>query len=250
MLRKFRKDGKDPLDLFSENPIFAADNNQQFQFIAVMSPKTKKAKNKKEDSSKLEDATSELVEDLQNESVQAAEPEPEPESGSDAYAHDSWDELLQKLLVAQSEIDEMKDGYIRARAEVENIQRRSQNEIVSARKFAIKGFANELLSVLDSLDQATKVEMDDSKSEAVVKMKEGLELTLKQFDKVMDKFGIAEIEADVGVKFDPERHQAISVVPTDEVEADHILNVMQKGFSLRDRLLRPAMVVIAKSSES
>ena len=171
----------------------------------------------------------------------------------DAKADDSREDLMEKLVAAHSQIDELKDGYIRAKAEMENIRRRSQNEMISARKYAIEGFAQELLSVVDSLDQATRVEMDKPNGEAAINMKEnmkqGLELTLKQFDKVMEKFGVIAVEAEPGVKFNPEVHQAISVVASDEVEPEHIVNVMQKGFSLKDRLLRPAMVVIAKSPE-
>jgi molecular chaperone GrpE len=162
----------------------------------------------------------------------------------------SVEELAEKLEQARNEIDDMKDGYIRARAEVENVRRRSQNEIVSARKYAIEGFAQELLSVIDSLDQAARVDMSSSSNEAVVKMKEGLELTLKQLAKVMEKFGITAVEAASGVKFDPELHQAINVLPSNDVKPEHILSVMQTGFMLKDRLLRPAMVTIAKSPEN
>jgi len=157
-------------------------------------------------------------------------------------------ELLAYWSESQQEIAGLKDGYIRAKAEVENIQRRSQNEIIAARKYAIEGFAQELLSVADSLDQASKVEMEESNSEAVKKMHEGLQLTLKQFEKVMEKFGVKSVEAETGVKFNPDLHQAISMVPSDEVEPDHILTVMQKGYALKDRLLRPAMVVIAQNT--
>jgi molecular chaperone GrpE len=169
---------------------------------------------------------------------------------SDQYEDDSREELIEKLLIANTEIEEMKAGYIRAKADVENIQRRSRNEMISARKFAIEGFARELLSVIDSLEQASRVEMDKSNAEAVDKMKEGLALTLKQFDTVMEKFGVTAVEAEAGVKFNPEWHQAISMVPSEDVDPEHILSVMQKGFMLKDRLLRPAMVVIATSAES
>ncbi len=171
-----------------------------------------------------------------------------PESGSEAVADITREDLMEQLASALARIDEMQDGYVRAKAEVENIRRRSQNEMISARKFAVEGFARALLSVVDSLDQAARVEMDGSNSEAVGKMKEGLDLTLKQFETVMEKFGVVPVEAEVGVKFNPDLHQAISMVPSNEVAPDHIVNVMQKGFSLKDRLLRPAMVVIAEST--
>lgn len=201
----------------------------------------------KDDPGDQSDPKSDL--DGSGEQVEASESNDiEKESVSAEFEADSREELIEKLVSARTQVMEMKDGYVRARAEVENIQRRSQNEIISARKYAIERFAQELLSVLDSLDQASKVEIEESSSELILKMKEGLGLILKQFDRVMEKFGITAVEAEAGVKFNPELHQAISMVPTDEVEPDHILSVMQKGFLLKDRLLRPAMVVIAQSS--
>ena len=175
----------------------------------------------------------------------AEEDNGEEVSDREAYANDSWDEVVEKLVAANAQIQDLRNGFIRAKADVENIQRRSQNEMVNARKFAIEGFAQALLSVVDSLDQASKVEIDEAASEAVVKMREGLELTLKQMASVMEKFGVVAVEAAAGVKFDPEIHQAISMVDSDAVESGHIVDVMQQGFTLKDRLLRPAMVVIA-----
>jgi len=157
----------------------------------------------------------------------------------------SPDQLLVELTTTRAEANKLKDGYLRAKADVENIQRRSQNEISSARKYAIEGFAKELLSVADSLDQAVKVEIDDSANEAVEKMHEGLALTLKQLESVFDKFDISSVEADQGVPFNPEYHQAISMVDSEDVKSGEIVSVMQKGFILKDRLLRPAMVIIA-----
>jgi len=189
--------------------------------------------------------------DINNEDESGSESdELESESTTDLYEDDSREELIEKLTMALHEIDSMKDGYVRARAEVENIQRRSQKEMINARKFAVEGFSRELLSVIDSLEQASRVEMDKSNAESVEKMKEGLALTLKQFSTVMEKFGVTPVEAEPGVKFDPECHQAISMVPSEDVEPQHILSVMQKGFMLKDRLLRPAMVVIATSTEN
>jgi molecular chaperone GrpE len=154
-------------------------------------------------------------------------------------------ELADALMSAKEQISEMKDGFLRAKAEMENIRRRSQKEVVSARKYAIEGFAQELLNVFDSLDQAAQVELAQDSDDAVVKMKEGLGLTLKQMEAVMNKFAVTEVEAGPGVKFNPEHHQAISMIESDQVDSNHIINVMQKGFLLKDRLLRPAMVVVA-----
>ena len=170
-----------------------------------------------------------------------------------AFASDSREELIEKVLIAHEQIEQLKENYIRVKAETENIRRRSQNEIVSARKYAIDGFAQELLSVVDSLDRAARVEMDTLTEGAnegtVVKMKEGLELTMKQMNRVLEKFGVTMVEASHGIKFNPEIHQAISILPSDEIAPEHILDVMQTGFFLKDRLLRPAMVVVATDAE-
>jgi len=172
-----------------------------------------------------------------------------PEAGAGeefgASVEPGADELKAALASAEEQLEEMRDNTLRVRAEMENIRRRAQNEVISARKFAIEGFAQELLTVKDSLDQAARVELSSDESDAVVKMQEGLALTLKQLDAALAKFGVNEVEADAGVKFDPEQHQAISMMPSEDVESNHIIDVMQKGFTLKDRLLRPAMVVVA-----
>jgi len=161
----------------------------------------------------------------------------------------SADELRAQLESTQAENAAAKDGLLRAKAEVENIRRRSQNEIAAARKFAIEGFAKELLEVKDNLDRAAAVELDAGAGAAVQKMKEGLGLTLKQLDLALARFAVSEVEAAPGVKFDPQRHQAVSATPSAEVAADHIVTVVQKGFALRERLLRPAMVVVAAADK-
>ncbi|MDD9810416.1 MAG: nucleotide exchange factor GrpE [Gammaproteobacteria bacterium] len=161
----------------------------------------------------------------------------------------SADELRAQLESTQAENAAAKDGLLRAKAEVENIRRRSQNEIAAARKFAIEGFAKELLEVKDNLDRAAAVELDAGAGATVQQMKEGLGLTLKQLDLALARFAVSEVEAAPGVKFDPQRHQAVSATPSAEVAADHIVTVVQKGFALRERLLRPAMVVVAAADK-
>ena len=189
--------------------------------------------------SAFEDATQTPPEDPDTGDAGAVESAAGPNIVGDA------EDLRDALIEARERIKEMEEGHLRAQAEVENIRRRSQNEIVSARKFALEGFTRELLVVKDSLDQAANVELEEGESEAVVRMQEGLDLTLKQLEKVLEKFDVVEVEAGPGVKFNPDHHQAISMIATDEVPSDHIVDVMQKGFLLKDRLLRPAMVVVA-----
>ena len=146
-------------------------------------------------------------------------------------------QLREKLTAAEAEIAQANDGLLRAKAEVENIRRRSQNEIVAARKFAVEGLAQELLGVRDSLERASQVALDDAAGAAVTQMKEGLALTLKQFDLAMNRFAVTEVAAAAGVKFDPELHQAISTAAADDIESGHIIDVVQKGFILKERLL-------------
>lgn len=167
----------------------------------------------------------------------------------EALASLSPKELLERLTQAVAKNAQMKDGLLRARAEVENIRRRAHNEIVAARKFAIEGFARELLGAKDSLEQASGVELGEGAGETVRQMKEGIELTLKQLDGAMTGFSVVEVEAAPGIRFDPERHQAISMTPSEDIEAGHIVHVLQKGFLLKERLLRPAMVVVAAKCE-
>lgn len=163
----------------------------------------------------------------------------------DSAEQPSREALSEQLAEAREELSELKDSALRAHAEMENVRRRAQNEVVAARKYAIEGFAQELLGVKDSLDQAARVELSSDESDAVVRMQEGLALTLKQLDAVLSKFAVNEVEAGPGVKFNPDQHQAISMVASDEFDSNHIISVMQKGFTLKDRLLRPAMVVVA-----
>jgi molecular chaperone GrpE len=154
-----------------------------------------------------------------------------------------------ELQAALAEITELRDKFLRAKAETDNVRRRAENDVASARKYAVESFAAEILSVRDSLDLARSVELDKGSDEAVQKMYEGIELTLKLMDGVLQKFGIALVDPQ-GEKFDPARHQAISMAPSAEVPANHVLSVVQKGYVLKDRLLRPAMVVVSRGAET
>jgi len=137
------------------------------------------------------------------------------------------------------------DQYLRACAEMENVRRRSQIDVSNARKYAIERFASELLAVHDSLDQAATVDLAAAGENAVEQMQEGLALTLKQLDTAFEKCSVEMVNPKVGDAFDPEFHQAMSIQPGGEVEPDHIVCMIQKGYRLQGRLLRPAMVVVA-----
>jgi molecular chaperone GrpE len=138
------------------------------------------------------------------------------------------------------------DKFVRAKAETDNIRRRAEQDVANAHKYGVERFAGEVVAVRDSLDLAQAVDLSQGGAEAVQKMHEGLALTLKLMDDTLRKFGVVLLDPK-GEKFDPNRHQAISMVESGEVPANHVLTVVQKGYLLHDRVLRPAMVVVAKS---
>ena len=131
------------------------------------------------------------------------------------------------------------DAWLRAKAEGENIRRRAQEDISKAHKFAVEKFAGELLAVKDSLEAALAVP-----EQTVDSFKAGVELTLKQLISAFDKNALVEINP-VGEKFDPHKHQAISMVPSEQ-EANTVVTVLQKGYLIADRVLRPALVMVAQ----
>ncbi len=143
------------------------------------------------------------------------------------------------ILALEAQIKEFQDQFLRAKAEVENARRRSMEDVAKAHKFAIEGFAENLLPVLDSLNAALTYSGADS-----AKMKEGIELTLKQLVSALEKGRVLEINP-VGEKFDPHRHQAIAMVPHEQ-EANTVVTVLQKGYLIADRVLRPALVTVSQ----
>lgn len=136
-----------------------------------------------------------------------------------------------------------REAMLRAKAEIENNRRRMEQDVEKAHKFALERFSNELLPVIDNLERAlSAVNPED---EAQKSMLEGLELTLKSFLDAVKKFGIEVVE-ETKVPFNPDVHQAISMVDAADHESNHVVNVMQKGYTLNGRLLRPAMVMVSK----
>jgi molecular chaperone GrpE len=153
--------------------------------------------------------------------------------------------LRTELEQARAEAAEHLDKFLRAKAEVDNTRRRAQIDVENAHKYAIDRFAKELLAVRDSLELARAVDIHQGNRVALEKMHEGLDLTLKLMDKAFEKFALVAIDPQ-GEKFDPERHQAMSMVDSDNVPGGHIVQVVQKGYLLHDRLLRPALVIVAR----
>ncbi len=150
------------------------------------------------------------------------------------------DSLEAQLEIAQAKASENWDQFLRTKAEMDNLRRRHQKDIENAHKFGVENLVNELLPVIDSMDLGLAVE--DASAES---LREGMEMTMNMLKKMMEKLGIEEINP-LNEKFDPEKHQAMSMQPSAEVEPNTVIAVMQKGFSLNNRLLRPAMVLVSK----
>jgi molecular chaperone GrpE len=148
--------------------------------------------------------------------------------------------LEAKLAEAQALAEKHKDEWLRAKAETENIRRRAAEDVLKAQKFGVEKMADSLLAVKDSLDAALVVE-----NTSIESFKEGVELTARQLTSVFEKFSIVEINP-MGAKFDPGKHQAIAALESD-TEPNTVLNVMQKGYTLHDRVLRPALVSVSKA---
>jgi len=142
------------------------------------------------------------------------------------------------LAEAQVKIAELQESFLRAKAETENVRRRAQEDVAKAHKFAIESFAEHLLPVVDSLEAAVAHSSDD-----LQKVREGVELTLRQLTGALEKGRVVALNP-VGEKFDPHRHQAISMVPADQ-EPNTVVSVLQKGFVIADRVLHPALVTVA-----
>jgi molecular chaperone GrpE len=142
------------------------------------------------------------------------------------------------LAEAEAKIAELQESFLRAKAETENVRRRAQEDVAKAHKFAIESFAEHLLPVIDSLEAAVAHSSDD-----LQKVREGVELTLRQLTGALEKGRVVALNP-IGEKFDPHRHQAISMVPADQ-EPNTVVAVLQKGFVIADRVLRPALVTVA-----
>jgi len=156
------------------------------------------------------------------------------------------EELKTELEEARQKANDSWDKAVRTQAEMENLKRRTQKDLEDAHKFALTGFAKELLPVFDSL--VLGLQAATGNSEDVKKFREGSELTIKQFEALFKKFNIVAIDP-VGQPFNPEQHQAMLMQEVEGAEPNTVVNVFQKGYTLNGRLLRPAMVVVAKAAE-
>ena len=183
-------------------------------------------------------APEEIIREQQDE-FEAVEPQDAAEQV------DPRDETIANLetQLAEAETRE-RDSLLRAKAEMENLRRRTEQDVEKAHKFALEKFVNDLLPVIDSLDRA--LEVADKNNAEMAPMVEGIELTLKSMLDVVRKYGV-EVVGDINVPMDPNVHQAIAMVESDEVSPGNVLMVMQKGYTLNGRTIRAAMVSVAKA---
>ncbi len=156
----------------------------------------------------------------------------------------SLEDLSQQLAEAKLKADENWDKLLRTQAEMENLRRRTERDLQNAYKFALEKFAKELLPVIDSLELGIEAASGDAAD--IVNIREGGKLTLKQFHTVLEKFNIVVVDP-LDQVFNSEHHQAMSMQTTSDVEPNRVVKVFQKGYLLNDRLLRPAMVVVAQA---
>lgn len=158
---------------------------------------------------------------------------------------DPRDERIAELEAALSQAQQReRDSVLRAKAEMENVRRRSEQDVEKAHKFALERFAAELLPVIDNLERA--LDMSDKSNTELASTIEGIELTLKSLLDAVRKFGL-DVVGDTHVPFNPEVHQAMTMLESDEHEPNHVMMVMQKGYTLNGRLIRPAMVAVSKA---
>lgn len=178
---------------------------------------------------------------------QADEPRSHAETaGEQAEATElsELEQLQQQLAESEQQVAQMKDQMLRDHAETQNIRKRLQRDVENARKFALEKFVTELLPVLDNLERSIEAVGDD---ENLKPFREGVELTYKSFLDALEKFNVKQIDP-VGEPFDANFHQAMTMVPNPDMEPNSVMDCMQKGYTLNDRLLRAAMVVVSKEA--
>lgn len=181
--------------------------------------------------------------DVAGEQAQAAPDPAENQDGNAVETGDGLDSVIAEAVAAA--LAEQQDSVLRARAEVQNMRRRCEMDVEKAHKFALEKFSSELLTVIDNLERALDA-VAGAEDEAIRALREGIELTHKGFLETCEKFNIRQLNPE-GEPFDPQLHQAMSTVPNGDVEPNTVLTVVQKGYLLNDRVLRPAMVMVSKA---
>lgn len=186
-----------------------------------------------QDVEKPEVETQETAQEQPEQAQEAADNTQESAAGQDSQVE-----------ALQAEVAELKEEVLRAQAETQNVRRRAEVDVEKAHKFSTEKFARELLEVVDNLERTIAASPDD---EVVKPFLEGVEMTQKSFVDTLKKFKVEAIDPE-GHPFDPDLHQAISMVDAPDAEPNTVLNVVQKGYTIHDRLLRPAMVVVSKAA--
>jgi molecular chaperone GrpE len=180
------------------------------------------------------------MQDQENQPSQNPEVEQAEAQAAPAEAAPAMSDLEAQLSATEAKLAEMHDAFMRAKAESENIRRRAQEDVAKAHKFAVESFAEAMVPVKDSLEMALKVENPTLES-----LKEGVEMTLKQLNSAFERNRLIEVMPAAGDKLDPHKHQAVAMVPAEQ-EANTVVAVLQKGYMIADRLLRPAIVTAAQ----
>ncbi len=167
----------------------------------------------------------------------------EEEGAELSISHEEFEGLQRELDQALAKADEHWKLYLGAHAEMENLRKRTEREVQNAHKFALERFFGELLPVRDSLELGLAAASD---AVDIAKLREGVELTLRQLTTAMEKFGAREVNP-LGAKFDPGQQEAMAMLPTDQTEPNTVVQVVQKGYLLNERLIRPAKVIVAQA---
>lgn len=185
----------------------------------------------------LADELKQAADNATEENAEAAEAAPESSPSADLEA-------------LQAKVQEFQEQVLRSQAEMQNVRRRAENDVEKAHKFAVEKFVKELLPVVDSLEKAVEsTEGQESSGDLVASIRQGVELTLEMFLSGLKKFNVERLNP-VGEPFDPQYHEAMSMVPAPDAEPNSVVAVMQKGYMLNGRVVRPAMVMVAKPQDA
>ena len=203
-------------------------------------------KKTQKDEAELADKDSEKVEIMTEENLDPQETKAE-EMSTEEVTDATLGEALKKLVDAEEVASRANDDLLRVQAEMQNLRRRSEQDIEKAHKYSQEKFTTELLSVMDNLERALAAAANHE-DDTVKAIYEGVDLTLKSFTDCFNRFHIEAVDP-MGEPFDPQLHQAMTIIENAEVEPNTVIEVMQKGYTLHGRVIRPAMVVVSKEPE-
>ncbi|MEX0604811.1 MAG: nucleotide exchange factor GrpE [Marinobacter sp.] len=199
------------------------------------------------DENRHDDPEKELRDAINEQPVDQPEQSPKQQPGQQEEPTELTKDEVEAL---RGQVQEYQEQMLRTHAEMQNVRRRAEIDVEKAHKFAVEKFVKELLPVADSLEKAVEnTEGKEVDSELVATIREGAEMTLNLFMNSLRKFNVAQIDP-VGEPFDPQLHEAMSMVPSPNAEPNSVVAVVQKGYTLNERLVRPAMVVVAKAQDA